>query len=267
MILRPIVSGLAVFLVATPVLAAADVRVQITAPAPALVYDATHYSIPVRNIGNKTANSVVLTVTLPATHTSPTVHVMGTLGNVDPRCAPSGTQLICTLGAIAKNVTKTVTFDLELPQADEVLQVSAAATSTSAENSLANNAATDVPTLLNYAVVVSEGDVAHADHCTGQNLTSFFECTLYPSSIAGFDLEFLAGGAIGIVDAPATYGGTWTQTPPGSQQTDPEYLGFTITEDGEPVATFEGWGTAPMCFEGMTLFPGSTWVAPYEVCL
>jgi hypothetical protein len=29
----------------------------------------------------------------------------------------------------------------------------------------------------------------------------------------------------------------------------------------------EGWGTAPMCFEGMTLFPNSSWVAPYEVCL
>jgi hypothetical protein len=157
MILRPIVSGLAVFLVATPVLAAADVRVQIPAPAPALVYDATHMSIPVSNIGNKTANSVVLTVTLPATHTSPTVHVMGTLANVDPRCAASGTQLTCALGSIAKNTSKTVTFDIELPQADEVLQIGAAATSTSAENSLANNSAARVPTLLNSSVAYRGG--------------------------------------------------------------------------------------------------------------
>lgn len=33
------------------------------------------------------------------------------------------------------------------------------------------------------------------------------------------------------------------------------------------VAQLEGFGTSPGCFEGITTFPGSSYLSPYEVCL
>ena len=60
-------------------------RVVIPAPAAQYVYDDTQYGIVVSNIGNQSASAVKLTVDLPATHTSPSTYVMGTLAGVDPR--------------------------------------------------------------------------------------------------------------------------------------------------------------------------------------
>jgi hypothetical protein len=260
MITRPAIIGLATFLFATPVLAAADVKVTIPAPSPEYVYDTTAYDIVVSNIGNKTANGVVLTIELPETNTSPNVHVMGTTSGIDPRCSLSGTSLVCNLGSIVKAGATTVSFDIDLPQAEQTLMVTAAATSSSAENSLANNSDSDIAPLLNYDVAVSPGDIATNRHCTGQGLTSFYECTLYPSSISEHQHEFLADGEIAFPGMPE-YSGTWSQPTPDS-------LVFTYVELGVGVvAEFEGWGTSGSCFEGITTFPGSEYVAPYEVCI
>lgn len=260
MLVRSILIGTAAYLFATPVLAAADIQVQIPAPAAVHVYDTTDYEIQVSNIGNKKATGVQLVIELPETNTSPQVYVMGTPSGVDPRCSASGTQLVCNLGEIARNASTTVSFGIELPQADEALAVTATATSTGPENSLANNSATHEAPLLNYAVVVQPGDVATIRHCTGTGLTSFFECELFPSSISDHQHEFLAGGLISIPGEPA-YGGTWSQPTADS-------LVFTYEELGVGVvAQFEGYGTSPGCFEGMTTFPGSSYVSPYEVCI
>ncbi len=268
MLIRTLIPASLTFLFATSAMAAADVRVTIPAPAAAHVYDATEYDIVVANIGNKSANGVVLTVDLPATHTSPQVYVMGALSGIDPRCVRVGTTLSCNLGAIARNNSTTVSFDIALPQADEVLSIDVAATSTSAENGLANNAASNTPTLLNYAIALAGGEAASIEHCTGTDLTSFYECTLFPSSISGFDADLLAGGVISIPAEP-DYGGAWSQTPVGALQTDPRFLSMEITYAGDAVAEFEGWGSAenPDCFEGITTFPGSSYVAPYRVCV
>lgn len=268
MFLRTLIPGSLTFLFATSALAAADVRVTIPAPAAAHVYDATEYDIVVANIGNKQANGVMLTVQLPATHTSPTVHVMGVLSGIDPRCVRVGTTLSCNLGSIAKNKSTTVSFDIALPQADDVLSIAATATSNSTENSLANNAASNTPTLLNYAIALAGGETATIEHCTGEELASFYECTLYPSSISGFDAELLSGGVISIPAEP-DYTGAWSQTPAGAQQTDPRFLSMEFSYAGDVVAEFEGWGSAesPDCFEGITTFPGSSYVAPYRVCV
>lgn len=260
MLTRTLLAGTAAFLFATPVLAAADVRVQIPTPTAVHVYDTTDYDIVVSNIGNKKAYGVQLVVELPETNTSPQVYVMGTLDGVDPRCSQSGTTLVCNLGDIARNTGTTVSFGIELPQADEELAVTATATSTSAENSLANNAATKVAPLLHYAVAVQPGDLATNRHCTGTGLASFFECELFPSSISDHQHEFLAGGVIAIPGEPA-YSGTWSQPTPDS-------LVFTYEELGVGVvAQFEGFGTSPDCFEGITSFPGSAYMSPYEVCI
>lgn len=259
MFIRFAVLGIASLVAAAPAFAAADIKVTIPAPAAAYVYDATSYGVVVSNIGNKTANSVVLTVQLPATHTSPTVYVMGTTSSVDSRCSASGTKLICNLGSMLKLTSKTVTFNIALPEAAEVLSVSASATTTSAENSYTNNSASDTPTLLNDTVTVLDGDEAINNHCTGTGLTSYFECTLFPSSISSHDSVFHGDGTLSFPTEP-DYAGTWSQ--PSSDS-----LVFVYTYAGDVVAEFEGYGTDTNCFEGLTTFPGSSYVAPYEVCL
>ena len=51
-------------------------------------------------------------------------------------------------------------------------------------------------------------------------------------------------------------------------RTTPDSLVFTYVEQGVGVvAEFEGWGTSDNCFEGITTFPDSSYIAPYEVCI
>lgn len=268
MFIRSVFPASLTFLFATSAFAAADVRVTIPTPAAAHVYDATEYDIVVSNIGNKSANAVVLTIDLPATHTSPTIHVMGVLTGVDPRCTLVGTSLSCNLGAIARSKNTIVSFDIALPQADEVLSIGASATSSSVENSVANNTADNTPVPSNYAIPLAGGEAASVEHCTGQDLTSFYECTLYPGSLSAFDADLLSGGGLSFPAEPE-YAGTWSQVPPGALQTDPEFLSMEMTYAGDVVAEFEGWGSSetPDCFEGITTFPGSSYVSPYRVCV
>ena len=256
--LRPITAGVSAFLLATPALAASDLAVSIPATAPVHVYESATYEVEVANVGNRNANNVTLTIALPETHTSPQVHVMGELGSIDSRCTQSGTELVCSLGRVRKNKSKTVSFELELPQADEVLELAASASTTSNENTLANNDASLAPALLNYSTALSSGDVAQVDHCTGQGLTSFYECVLSPSSITSHIVE-LGSGTLSFPGQDPGYGGTWSQP-------SPDRLQMTYTYNGGTVAEFDGYGTSPGCFEGITTFPGSPWVSPYEVC-
>ncbi|MCA9710419.1 MAG: hypothetical protein KDK70_31555, partial [Myxococcales bacterium] len=235
-----------------------DLAVDIAPTAAALVYDDVAYDVVVSNLSNKRADDVVLTISLPQTNTSPTVHVMGTLGAFDPRCTPSGTALVCALGSLGRGASTTVWLDLALPQADEVLDVVASVTTSNVDGNPANDADAEVTPLLHYAVPLLPGDAAHVRHCTGQGLTAFFECTLFPGSITAHDIELLAGGVVSIVGQP-DYTGTWSQPTP-------DHLLLTYETGGNVVAQFEGWGANADCFEGLTTFPGSAYVAPYEVC-
>lgn len=262
MFTRSLALGLATFLFATPALAASDIRVTLPTPSPAYVYDVTGFDVTIANIGNKSASNVVVTIQLPATNTSPQVYVMGTLSPLDPRCTRSGTVLTCNLGTMARNTSTIIGVDIELPQAEEPLEITASATTTSSENSTLNNSATAEAQLLNYAVAVAVGDVAVNRHCTGQGLTSFFECLLFPSSITSHDVEFLSGGQIAIPGEPG-YGGTWSQ--PDAYTLEVTYIDLF---DNSVAAEFVGYGTSANCFEGITTFPGgSPYVSPYEVCI
>ncbi len=267
MLIRSVLPAITTFLLASTAYAAADVRVTIPQPAAVHVNDPSAIDVVVANIGNKRADGVVLTIQLPTTNTTP-IHVMGVVSGLDSRCSRSGATVTCALSSIARNSSTTVSFDMALPQADKTLAINASATSTSAENSLSNNSAVSIPPLLNYAIPVAEGDSAVVELCTGTALTSFYECTLFPSSLQSFDVDFVANQELSFPIDPG-YGGTWSQIPPGSLQTDPEYLSMTIMSMGEIVAEFEGWGSSdlPECFDGMTTFPGSTYVSPYHVCL
>jgi hypothetical protein len=265
MSIRILVPAIAIFLAAGSAHAAADLRVTMPTPAAQYAGDASELEVVVANIGNKSAASVVLTVTLPTTHTTPN-HPAGPLSNVDSRCTRVGTNLSCALGTINKNTSKTVSFDIALPVATETFSISSSASTPSAENTLANNTAAAAPPQLYYAIPIVSGDIG-VELCTGTGLTSFYACTLFPSSLSGFDAELTATGEIVFDDT--AYGGQWSQTPPGSSVTDPRYLSLSLTELGTEVATFEGWGADDLagCFEGVTTFPGSTYVAPYRVCI
>lgn len=256
------VFALAVLLAASPAFAAADLTVSITPPAGIHLYQSGHYTVNVQNIGNKGASNVSLTIQLPPTHTSPQVYILGDLGSFDGRCVVSGTKLVCSLGAIAKlaSASPPVWFDIALPYSTAPLVITAAVTTTSVENTTANNSASHTANLLDYAVAINPPRNAVNRHCTGTGLTSFFECELFPSSISSHDTVFNPGGTISFPGAPASYTGTWTQPTP-------DHLLFQYFDNGLLVASFDGYGVSGACFEGKTTFPNSTYMSMYEVCL
>ena len=201
----------------------------------------------------------MLTVQLPETNTSPTVHIMGDLTYVDSKCSVSDTEIICSLGKLRKNKNQSIYFDIVLPESAAPLVFDAVVSTQSNENSTLNNDDSDAASQVNYDVPLSGGESAHNRHCTGQGLTSFYECELYPSSISSHDIILNVGGSVTVVGAP-DYSGTWDQL------TD-DHLSFEYTLNGQVVADFEGYGVSGNCFEGITLFPGSAYMAPYEVCI
>lgn len=242
-------------------MAAADLDVDIASPSAIAVYDSNAIEIDIANVGNRRARNVELRVQLPQTGTSPTVWVLGEVDNIDSRCVLAGTELVCSLGNLRKNRSKTVTFDLTLPEAAKALDVTATVSTPSSENTLSNNDDTQTPVLLNYATTIDDGDVAHNRHCTGSpSLTSFFECELYPSSISAHDVEFHGDGTLSFIPAQAGYTGEWAQSSSDS-------LSMTYYFNNAVVAEFEGYGSSPGCFEGVTTFATPGFVAPYEVCI
>lgn len=222
-------------------------------------------NIRVRNLGQKPAAGVQLIINLPQTATSPQVYVMGTVGAFStPACSRSNTRLTCQLGSIAKNGSTSVFFDLLLPYSTNPLVIAANVTTTSipgdsnpGNNSLAYTAVPrTVPVTVNSAVTATN------EHCTGQpTLSSYFECTLFPSSITSHQTIFDAGGTITFIGAPATYTGTWSYT------TATNRLQFSYYDSGNLVASFDGRGVSSNCAEGKTTFtPDNGYISMYRVC-
>lgn len=253
MIVRAAVA--ASLLVPSLAFAGVDLRTTLTAPVVS-VYQTGKYTVSVKNTGSSSAANVSLIVQLPETGTSPTVYVMGTLG-VAPGCVPVGTTLSCALGTIGRNKTKTVTFDLALPEATTPLEVVAVASTPGVvDTNVANNTSAVTPALSHPTItVVPDVDVLN-EHCTGTGLTSFFECVVSPGSISSHDATFHGDGSISF--AYPELGGSWSQ--PTLEQ-----LHFEYTELGLVVMTFDGWAVDAACWEGVVLAGGYT--IPYSVCL
>lgn len=243
-------------------LAAADLATAVIVPAPTMVYTSSTWQVQVTNVGNQTANGVSVTVQLPETHTSPQVYVMGTLGTYSSSCTRANTVLTCSLGTLKRGKSATVSFALTLPESEASIDVSAHASTTSYEPIQGNNDDTESAAQLFRDVSFTGDRDVHNDHCTGTGLTAWWECTLFPGAISSHDATFVAGGAITF---PPTvdpgYGGWWYQ--PTS-----DTLAFVYTYLGDVVAEFNGSGTqTDACWEGLTTFNGSSYVAPYKVCL
>lgn len=260
-----VLSVLATIVLASPPALAAnhpDLAVGITAPSGVYVYDSAAYTFTVNNLGRQNAAGVVLTIALPQTHTSPTVHVMGTLGTHDGRCTRSGTVLTCALGTIVKLTGTQVVVNIALPySAGPIAFDASATTTTSGETNPGNNSASHTAILETYDVSVAPPRYATNRHCTGTNLTSFFECALYPSSISSFDSVLEFDTSVTLIDAPPGYGGSWSMP-------ETDHLIMELYDDEGPAATLDAWGVGGDCFEGLMTFEGGgPYVAPYEVCL
>jgi uncharacterized repeat protein (TIGR01451 family) len=93
----------------------ANIETTLTVPASVQPHANLSYSVNVANSGRQDANNVELTIQLPETNTSPTVHVMGVLSNVDSACTQVGTTLECSLGKIRKGRSASVGFTLAVP--------------------------------------------------------------------------------------------------------------------------------------------------------
>lgn len=249
---------LALVLAVSTAHANADLTTSIATPA-AYVYASGRYTVTVANGGSRDAANVSVSIQLPRTNTSPTVHPMGTVGSMSSGCSRSGTVITCNVGSLRKGRSTSVWFDMTVPEVAATVTFSATASTTSTERSTTNNGSSAAATLSNYVVSFAAPATIDNRHCTGTNLTSFFECELYPSSISGFSAILEADGSVSIPDEPG-YSGSWVVT-------GDELSIVYIDPIGDVAAEFVGYGVSAGCWEGLTTFPGSTYVSPYETCL
>ena len=239
---------------------APDLNVSLSSPS-VHVYETGTYDVTVRNNGNRTANSVVLAIMLPETNNSPGTHVMGALSSYSGSCSQQDSVLVCSLGRIRKGKSKSVSFDMALPLSAAPIVFDFDASSNRTDGNPADNTLSWTASPSTYDTQVSGPMAMTQRHCTGQNLSSFYECELAPSSISGFQSILEDGGAITIT-APAIppgYTGQWTQT--GADSINIQYC-----YNNALTGNLDAYGVGGGCFEGVMTFPNSAYVAVYEVC-
>lgn len=239
----------------------ADLEVEIVPPSSSTApYQTARYEVTVNNIGSRTANSVSLTIHLPETNTSPTAHLLGTLAGVSSECAIVGeTQIACNLGRIRSRRSATVHFDIAFPHSTAAIEIVAAAETSSSESALANNEYVHLVQLDPWVAIIDPPAGVTNSHCTGRDLTSYFECTLYPSSILSHDIQLETNGEITFPPDQTGYTGTWSQPTTSELQFEYRYNNIVRLQ-------FSGVAVSADCFEGVATFPGSPYVAPYHSC-
>lgn len=236
----------------------ADLEVALTLPT-FDVDQAGTIDVDVDNIGSRKADNVWLTIVLPQTATSPTVHPMGVVSNLDSRCFDDHTQLKCNIGRLNAGQGTTVSFDMALPQSAADIDFWVSAATNSAESSSTNNTDEDTAVVLYPDLIVTGPVQITNQHCTGQGLSAYYECTVSPGSVSSHQVTLDAGGTISGFPHPA-YSGSWGQLSDDS-------LWFEYELSGQVRLSFEGNAVDGSCFEGLSTFPGSPYVAPYRVCL
>jgi uncharacterized repeat protein (TIGR01451 family) len=258
-----LVTALGLFAFSSTAFAAADLVPTISGPTTAVYVGQTgRYTVKVSNTGNANTTNGSVVIDLPETNTSPTVYVMGAVVAKSSVCSQSGTTLTCNIGGIRRGKNVSVFVDLQLPESADPLVIDARVSTTNSENSTANNSASHTANPLNYSVTAMGASAnIHNSHCTGTGLAAYYECTLFPSSLSTHDVVFNSDGSISIPAAGPDYSGQWTLN--SSKDT----LSFYYTELGIVVAEFEGQGISSTCWDGLTTFPGSTYVSPYRVCV
>lgn len=238
--------------------AEADLAVDFRGQNSPFVYSPYTYSVRVDNFGRRNADNVTVTIDLPLTDTSPSQHILGNLSGIDSSCQSVSKKLVCNLGSIRKNKGKTVSFDFEFPVSTKNLELKATAATSSNESNTANNVITKTPNFRYVSNSFSSAVILNS-HCTGQNLTAYFECALFPSSIQSHSVTLESNGTITF--GQPGYSGSWYQP-------NPNELHFEYTDGTNTVLEFNGYATSASCFEGLSTFPNNTsWVSPYKVCI
>jgi hypothetical protein len=253
--------ALAASLVSTAAFAGPDLTTNLLMPSP-VVYQSANYRVAVKNIGNAHANVVTVTIGLPATHTSPQVFPMGTVGTLPTNCSRSNTTITCTINQIKIGKTATITIPMTVPFSSAPLVFTSTA-SVNGETQFFNNADSDSPIVQYVSTPITATTLYGIDHCTGTGLTAWFECTKFPSSISSHDHWQNDDGTISIPLAP-DYSGAWWQL--NGSSPDATRLSFEYYDEASAlVGTFEGRGVGSGCFEGVMDFHNG-WVSPYSLC-
>lgn len=235
-----------------------DLQVDFRGQNSPFVYSPYTYRIRVENIGGDKANDVNVVIDLPLTDTSPTQHILGNLTGVDSKCQVVSNKLECDLGNIKAGKRKTIRFNFEFPVSTKTLEMKATASTNSNDSNPANDEATKTPNFRYPDNVITSATILNS-HCNGQNLTSYFECQLFPSSIQSHSVTLNSNNTISF--SQPGYSGTWYQ--PSSKQ-----LYFSYSDGTNTVAEFNGNATSSTCFEGLTTFPQNlNNVSPYKVCI
>lgn len=264
--MRPFLSmsiGSVAFVAATSVAFAApsaDLSVSISAPSSVAISTPTTYTVTVTNLGPSTATNVQSLVTFPLTSTSPQVYILGNVSESETRCSIVNRQLTCSLGSLKKNKSTSFSYSYTAPVSTKTLQMTASATSDLPDLVSGNSTASVVPTLVYPSRPITSATVSNS-HCTGTNLSAYFECLLFPSSISSHTTTLEADNTITFTEPG--YTGNW------SQNTAKTTLFFEYFDGTSKVAEFNGFAiNGSNCFDGMTtFFPASTYVSPYRVCL
>lgn len=237
--------------------ATTDLEVEIRGRSNPFVYSPYQYRVKTRNITGTDAQNVKVVVEFPLTETSPTTHILGRMTFTDSRCQLVANKLECSIGKVKANKTKTVKFNFVFPVSTKTLELKASAMTDTPEITTNNNSDTKTPNFRYLSNSITSADVINY-HCTGQNLTSFYECVLSPSSTTSHPTRLESNGTITFNVQGFT--GSWYQ--PTAKQ-----LSFTYSANNAVVAEFNGYAVSATCFEGLTTFPNSNYVSPYKVCV
>lgn len=223
------------------------------------------YTTRVRNIGNQPAQNVKITVEFPLTNTSPTQHILGKLTSFSASsgtCAIVTQKLVCNVGTLGNNQTKSVTFTFEFQVATTAPSFRTIASTDSTNEQNPNNNQRPFAPALAYPTNVVSGGSYLVTLCTGRDLTSFYECELYPSSQQSFSMDLNSGGTLSIPNEPL-YSGLWDQNNLPLNKT----LHFMINGPSGTEADFNGFASSSTCFKGITTFPqNSVYNSAYRVC-
>jgi Domain of unknown function DUF11 len=242
----------------------ADLRVELVAPASVEISRPTTYSVTVTNLGGQTSGTINARVGFPLTNTSPQVYILGTLSGLDSRCSVVANALSCNLAGLRKGWSTTFNYTYAAPVSTRPLQMTATVSSTTADPVAGNNTASLVPNLV-YPVRAISASPMTTRLCTGTQLSSFFECTRFPSSISSFTAT-LNGDQTITLPEPG-YTGRWSQNLARTSLT----MEFFEDMGNGPVKVSEFNGMAingANCFHGLTQhLQSATYVSPYEVCL
>lgn len=238
-----------------------NLRVTMTGPNTISAGVPYQYTVTVRNIGNAQAAGVKVIVDLPETDTSPNKYILGTVSGLSTGCTIVTRKIQCTTsGNLGNNQQRQYTFNLALPVSSKVLQLTATGSTTTAnEQDPQNNWMTIVPNFNYPAHPLSSANVL-ISMCTGTNLSSFFECELFPSSQQHHVFNLNPDTTVSVYGQTV---GNWDQTA-GTNR-----LHMLMYDGQGTVVEFQGYASNTTCFEGKTTFtpnPGG-YMAIYRACV